>query len=97
MSTQARHAGILKPMVDFISVLNKVLGEEVIVITAMASDGSPGHQVVNDFLCINDDCVMLPTLISYRSKMLTLFIGCDTQNVYVIYYWPWLRLRDSAQ
>ena len=30
---------------------------------AMVSDGSPGHQVVNDFqfLCIYDHCVMLST------------------------------------
>ena len=42
MSTQAGHAGGLKPMIDFVSVCNKVLGEEVIAITAMALDGSPG-------------------------------------------------------
>ena len=28
---------------------------------AMASDGSPGHQVVSNFLYIDDHCVMLPT------------------------------------
>ena len=59
MNTQARHAGGLKPMVDFISVLNKVLDSNLVNGDgrAMASDGSPGHQVVSDFLCIYNHCV----------------------------------------